>query len=212
MKEIQDKLASRGAAALTDRELLALLVDDAALADTLLEQVGSSLLRLAAEELPRLRMMGGLGLRRARTLGAAAEFGRRIAAAQAQAIDSIENTQDVVRFFRPQLETLDHEECWVVYLSASNRILEHRRISQGGVVATIVDHRLIVKRALELLATRLILIHNHPSGSPEPSADDRLLTERVAKAAALFDIRLVDHVIISREGHFSFYAAGALSK
>ncbi|MDE5624413.1 MAG: JAB domain-containing protein, partial [Alistipes sp.] len=100
--------------------------------------------------------------------------------------------------------------CWVVYLSASNRILESWRVSQGGVVATIVDHRLIVKRALELLATRMILAHNHPSGTAEPSADDKVLTERVGAAAALFDIRLVDHVIISREGYFSFYLSKML--
>ncbi|MCM1150675.1 MAG: DNA repair protein RadC [Alistipes sp.] len=212
MKNIQDKLASRGAESLSDRELLALLVEDPGLADTLLEMTGGSLVRLAAEELPRLRMMGGLGLRRARVLAAAAEFGRRVAASQAQTLDSMSGTEDVLRFFRPQLEKLDHEECWVVYLSSSNRILEHRRISQGGVRGTIVDHRLIIKRALELLAMRLILIHNHPSGNAGPSQDDRTLTERVSKAAALFDIRLVDHVIISREGHFSFYSSGLLKE
>ena len=112
--------------------------------------------------------------------------------------------------FRPQLERLAHEECWVIYLTASNRIIERQRVSQGGVTATVVDHRLIVKRALELLATQLILIHNHPSGAAEASAQDRLLTEKVARAAALFDIRLLDHLIISREGDFSFLRAGLL--
>ena len=210
MKNIHDKLAARGARSLSDRELLALLVDDLQLADTLLESAGGSLSRLACEELPRLRMMGGLGLQRARSLVAAAEFGRRVSVSQAQAIERMGKTEDVVRFFRPQLEMLDYEECWAVYLSATNRILEHRRVSQGGVAATIVDHRLIVKRALELLAMRLVLIHNHPSGTAEPSEGDRLLTERLSKAAGLFDIRLVDHVIIARDGHFSFHTAGLL--
>lgn len=210
MKNIHDKLASRGAESLTDRELLALLVEDLQLADTLLESAGGSLLRLASEELPRLRMMGGLGLQRARSLVAAAELGRRVAASKAQTMEWMGNTEDVLRFFRPRLEKLDYEECWAVYLSRTNRILEHRRVSQGGMLATIVDHRLIVKRALELLAMRLILIHNHPSGTAEPSESDRQLTDRVSKAAALFDIRLVDHVIIAREGHFSFYSSGLL--
>ena len=210
MKNLYDKLASRGAAALSDRELLAVLTDDRTTADALFKASGGSLVRLASEELTRLRMIGGLGLQRARLLTAAAEFGRRVAALQVEESDTLTTTADVIHYFRPRLEMLDREECWAVYLSASNRILESWRVSQGGVVATIVDHRLIVKRALELLATRMILAHNHPSGTAEPSADDKVLTERVGAAAALFDIRLVDHVIISREGYFSFYLSKML--
>ena len=113
----------------------------------------------------------------------------------------------MVALFRPQLETLAYEECWAVYLTSSNRIIERQRISQGGVQGTVVDHRLVVKRA-ELLATQLVLIHNHPSGAAAPSPQDKVLTERVAQAAALFDIRLLDHIIIAREGDFSFLRAG----
>ncbi len=210
MKNLHDKLAARGARALDDDELLALLTDDFRTAEALLAASGGSLARLAAEELSRLRMMGGLGLQRARLLLAAAEFGRRVAAAQAQETVTITGSDDVVRLFRPQLEDLAHEECWVLHLSGSNRILERQRVSQGGVDCTIVDHRLIVKRALELLATRLILVHNHPSGSADASEPDRLLTERLAQAAALFDIRLVDHLVIARQGHYSFCKAGLL--
>ena len=83
----------------------------------------------------------------------------------------------MVRLFRPQLERLSYEECWAVFLSSSNRVIERYRISQGGVTGTVVDHRLIVKRALELLATQLILVHNHPSGTPEASAQDKALTD-----------------------------------
>ena len=106
----------------------------------------------------------------------------------------------MVALFRPQLETLAYEECWAVYLTSSNRIIERQRISQGGVQGTVVDHRLIVKQ--------LVLIHNHPSGAAAPSPQDKVLTERVAQAAALFDIRLLDHIIIAREGDFSFLRAG----
>ena len=207
MKQIADKMAARGVAALDDRELLALLLDDEQAADALWQASGESLERLARTELPRLRMLGGLGLRRARLLLAAAEYGRRVAEAQSAAAEVIATSDDVVRLFRPRLERLDHEECWVVYLTSSNRIIERQRVSQGGVQGTVVDHRLIVKRALELLATQLILVHNHPSGAAEASPQDRVLTERIARAAALFDIRLLDHLIVA---DFSFLREGLL--
>lgn len=203
-------MAARGAEALDDAELLALLTEDEQTARALLEAYDGSLAGIAGESEARLRMVGGLGLKRARRLLAAAEFGRRVAAARAVEADFVTTSDDVVRLFRPQLERLAHEECWVVYLTASNRIIERQRVSQGGVTGTVVDHRLIVKRALELLATQLILIHNHPSGTPEASPQDKMLTERVARAAELFDIRLLDHIIIAREGDFSFLREGLM--
>lgn len=211
MQNIRNKMTSRGVEALDDRELLSLLLDDEQMAELLLSTYGGSLSRLASENEARLRMVGGLGLRRARMLLLAAEFGRRVAAAGAAESEFIATSDDVVRIFRPQLERLTHEECWAVYLTASNRVIERQRVSQGGVTGTVVDHRLIIKRALELLATQLILIHNHPSGTPEASAQDRALTERIANAAALFDIRLLDHVIIARGGSdFSFRREGLI--
>ena len=194
-------MAARGVDALTDRELLSLLTEDEQSAEALLAAYGGSLARVGSEEAARLRMIGGLGLRRARMLLAAAEF----------ETDVVSSSDDVVRLFRPQLETLSHEECWAVYLTSSNRIIERQRVSQGGVQGTVVDHRLIIKRALELLATQLILIHNHPSGAAEASPQDKVLTERIAQAAALFDIRLLDHIIIAREGDFSFLREGLIS-
>ena len=210
MQDIRNKMASRGVEALDDRELLSLLVEDEMLAGVLWEACGGSLVRLAAEPEARLRMIGGLGLKRARLLLTAAEFGRRVAVSGAAESDFVASSDDVVRLFRPRLERLTHEECWAVYLTSSNRIIERQRVSQGGVTGTVVDHRLIVKRALELLATQLILIHNHPSGTPEASAQDKLLTERIAKAAALFDIRLLDHLILARDGDFSFRREGLI--
>lgn len=205
-------MAARGVDALTDRELLSLLTEDEQSAEALLAAYGGSLARVGSEEAARLRMIGGLGLRRARMLLAAAELGRRrITAARAAETDVVSSSDDVVRLFRPQLETLSHEECWAVYLTSSNRIIERQRVSQGGVQGTVVDHRLIIKRALELLATQLILIHNHPSGAAEASPQDKVLTERIAQAAALFDIRLLDHIIIAREGDFSFLREGLIS-
>ena len=134
----------------------------------------------------------------------ATELGRRATAATAAATATVTTDADVVRIMRPILDAMGHEECWAIYLTSSNRIIEHCRVSQGGVQATVVDHRLIVKRALELLATQIILVHNHPSGTAAPSDADRTLTIRIRDAAALFDIRLTDHIIIAREGEFSF--------
>ena len=193
MKTITDKMTARGVESLSDAELLAVLTDDEQTAGALLAACGGALARIGSEDAARLRMV---------------EFGRRVAASRAAEADVIATSDDVVALFRPQLETLAYEECWAVYLTSSNRIIERQRISQGGVQGTVVDHRLVVKRALELLATQLVLIHNHPSGAAAPSPQDKVLTERVAQAAALFDIRLLDHIIIAREGDFSFLRAG----
>lgn len=211
MDSLNDKIALRGAESLSDKELLTMLTGDEATAETLLEETGGSIEKLARLNLSRLRMLGGLGLHRARLLAAAAEYGRRIATKQAiEANLVIRESNDIVQLFHPQLEGLDHEECWAVYLTTSNRIIERQRISQGGVRATVVDSKLVVKRALELLASQLILIHNHPSGETKPSSEDKIMTDRIARAAALFDIRLLDHIIISREGDFSFRSAGLI--
>ena len=211
MNPIPDKLALHGPESLSDKELLTLLTGDEALAGALLEAAGGSLARLAQFDRSRLRMIGGLGLRRAQLLAAAAEYGRRIAVRQALDADRvIRESTDIVQIFRPQLEGLAHEECWALYLTASNRIIEQQRISQGGLQATVVDARIIIKRALELLAAQLVLVHNHPSGAAEPSPQDKILTEKVARAAALFDIRLLDHIILAREGDYSFRRAGLI--
>lgn len=210
MQPLYDKALSRGIASLSDEELLTLLVEEPGVAASVLRSCGGSLASVAAEEPARLRMVGGLGRNRALRLLAAAEFGRRVAESRAGEADVIATSDDVVHLFRPKLQRLDHEECWVLYLTSSNRIVELQRVSQGGVQGTVVDYRLIIKRALELLATQLIMVHNHPSGAAEPSPQDKVLTERIARAAALFDIRLLDHLIISREGDFSFLREGLL--
>ena len=216
MKSLHDKLMARGAAAISDAELLALLLESSAggfdamaVAQSLLKQYGS-LADVARCGLSRLRMAEGIGLKRAERLHLAAEFGRRVVAVANQNTESINSDEDVVRIMRPMVEDMKHEECWVLYLTNSNRILDRQRVSQGGIQATVVDHRLIVKRALELLATKFVLVHNHPSGLALPSESDKVLTKRITDAAALFEIAVVDHIIISREGHFSFRREGLL--
>lgn len=216
MKNTLDKLHSRGAESLSDEELLAVVVADGAgdrqaptLASDLLGEAGS-LQSLAATDVSRLRMMSGMGIMRALRLKAAAEVGRRVAVAESAAVDTIASDKDVVRIMRPVLGGLQHEECWALYLASSGKLLERMRISSGGVQATVVDYRLIVKRAIELLAVQVVLVHNHPSGSAEPSVQDHKLTERVDEACRLFDIRLLDHIVIARGDHFSFRGKGVL--
>ena len=216
MKNLHNKLSSRGVSSLEDKELLALLIESAddsrdamQVAERMLAECGS-LSALVRLPLPRLRMVEGMGLRRAERLQLASELGRRVAASSTGEMSSITTDEDVVRVMRPLFDGMRHEECWVLYLTSSNRIIERQRVSQGGVQATVVDHRLIVKRALELLSTQIIMVHNHPSGAAEPSPADKVLTSKVKDAAALFDIRLLDHVIISAEGEYSFRRNGIL--
>ncbi|MCH5335682.1 MAG: DNA repair protein RadC [Alistipes sp.] len=217
MKRLLDKLRARGLQSLSDAELLAAIMGDGdgeqadEIAGRVLAETGG-LAAIADMELSRLRMSGGMGYMRAVRLAAAVELGRRMNAAAGLRRLSISTETDAERLFRPQLENLKHEECWVLYLSSANEIIERTLISRGGVQATVVDYRLIVKRALELLSTRMILVHNHPSGTAAPSEQDRVLTERVAAAAALFDIELLDHLIISRTECFGFRRAGLLGK
>lgn len=217
MREIVDRLQSRGAESLTDKELLAVILAESlgderavAFAEELMAEAGKSVQRLVDYDVARLRMLGGLGRMRALRLKAVRECGRRLAAADAEHHDIISSDADVVRIMEPQLADLQHEECWALYLASSGRVLERMRISQGGVQSTVVDCKLIIKRALELLAVQIVLVHNHPSGSAVPSEQDRSLTERVQDAARLFDIRLLDHVIIARGDHYSFRGKGLL--
>lgn len=216
MDLLTNKIVTRGIGSLTDAELLSLLLDEGSttlsahdMAEKILTECGS-LSAAGRTDIARLRMIEGVGLKRAVRIAAAAEFGRRFMKSQAEEIDSIAASDDVVNIFRPLFEGLRHEECWVLYLTNSNRIIERQRLSHGGVQGTVVDRRLVAKRALELLATQVIMIHNHPSGDPHPSDGDKALTRSVDEALKLFDIHLLDHIIIAGSGSYSFKQSGLL--
>lgn len=209
MQYIREKIALRGIETLSDTELLTLILDDQSLAERVLSEC-ASLNSLVAMPVSRLRMIAGLGTRRAELILSSIELGRRISSNNGAVEQTITSSDDVVAIMRPLLKELKHEECWAIYLTNSNRIIERYRISQGGVQATVVDQRLIVKRALELLSTRIIIAHNHPSGSAKPSSADFEITERIKEATALFDIQLLDHIIISATESYSFKSAGKL--
>ena len=199
----------RGYESLSEEELLTALLEDRGIASALLAECGS-LAGIAQTPASRLRMIAGLGAKRCELLLASAELGRRISSNNGAVQQTISSSDDVVAVMLPLLKELKHEECWAIYLTNSNRIIERTRISQGGVQATVVDHRLIVKRALELLSTRIIIVHNHPSGSATPSGADLDITAKIKEATALFDIQLLDHIVISSTESYSFKNNGKL--
>ena len=209
MKDIRDKQRLRGIEALSDEELLTLLLEDANMAASLLGECGS-LASIASTPQARLRMIAGLGAKRSELISVAAEIGKRISHCNNNTPNTITSSDDVVAYMAPLLKELKHEECWAIYLTNSNRIIERYRISQGGIQATTVDQRIVVKRALELLSTRIIIVHNHPSGSAMPSEADHRLTSHIKEATRLFDIELLDHIIISSGDSYSFKSNGNL--
>jgi DNA repair protein RadC len=209
MQKIREKVALRGYASLTEEEILTLLLEDNALAQALLNEYGS-LNSIAKQQPSRLRMVAGLGAKLAERVLLSAELGRRLVSTDGAFERTITSSDDIVEVMRPMLKDLKHEECWAIFLTNSNRIIERFRISQGGVQATVVDQRIVVKRALELLSTRIILVHNHPSGSATPSQADFDITNKIKSATSLLDIQLLDHIIISATESYSFKSNGKL--
>lgn len=209
MQELRNKIALTGIKSLSEVELLTILLEDKSLAERLIAECGS-LAAIASMQPSRLRMVAGLGAKLTERVQSAVEIGHRVASANRAIEETISSSDDVVRIMRPILQDKKHEECWVLFLTNSNRIIEKRCISQGGVQATVVDHRLIVKRALELLSTRIIVLHNHPSGNTTPSQADVDITAKIKQAAVLFDIQLLDHIIISESESYSFKSNGKL--
>lgn len=208
MRLVRERLVRGGAGSLGDEELLGVLVGEKA--EGLLEECGS-LHGLADKGFGALRVAAGLGSTGAATLAAALELGRRVAAAEASNLpNKIASNEDVIDIFRPQLAALSYEEFWVLFLSGANTVVGREKIGQGGVAGGTVDHRIVVKRAVELLASAIILVHNHPTGMAEPSGEDGAITRRIVEAASLFDIAVVDHLILTSGGAFSFRHANLL--
>ncbi len=209
-REAREKIVVSGAGSLSDPELLALLIREGTellspieLAEKILADFGGSLSELASGSVSRIRQTAGCGTKRAAIIAAAAELARRITAEKALAVDTVTSKEDVANIFAP-LADLQHEEFWVLYLTSGGKVVDRSKVSQGGVSGTVVDYKLVVKRAVELLVSSIILVHNHPSGVAQPSREDVAITEMVSTAAALFDINVVDHIIISSGGTFSF--------
>lgn len=218
-REVRQRLVARGAEELSVAELVSLVIaapkggEAVAMANELMESVGGSVTELAHRNMGELRQMAGLGAESASRLVAAFELGRRavVTEGEEQRRGVIHDRNDIVAMFTPLLGGLNHEEMWVLYLSSSNRVIERRKVSVGGSSSLVTDCKLIIKRALDDVAQSIIVVHNHPSGTPEASQQDKVFTERLRECAALFDIALLDHVIICKGGaSYSFRAEGLL--
>ncbi len=207
----REKLLTKGLRSLSDAELLAILIGAGTreasavdLAKHILGSAGNNLNDLSRLSVHDLKKFRGIGEARAITIVAAMELGRRRKLEEVRRKKQITTSRDVFDFFHPFVGDLSHEEFWVLYLSRSNRILASKQISRGGIAGTVIDIRLILKDALENTATSLIICHNHPSGTLQPSEADKEITRKIARAAEIMDLRLLDHIIIGEGSYFSF--------
>lgn len=215
----REKALAQGIRALSDAELVAIIFGGG-LPGMSVVDMARGILRDCDGRVDRLasltmdEMMGkykGVGPAKAVSLAAAFELGRRNREQASLHEDpQIRSSADVVRLMQPTLESLEYEEFWVLMLSRSNRVRYRRCISHGGTASTVVDVKLLLKRALDCLAEGIILVHNHPSGNPSPSGQDDSLTRRIKEGAALLDIRVLDHVIIARGNSYSYMDNGRL--
>ena len=146
----------------------------------------------------------GIGEAKAIKITAAMELGRRHKLAQIQKRLKITSSQTVFDIMQPLLGSLEHEEFWVLYLNNSNSVLYKLQVSKGGITGTVVDVRLILKKAIELVAVAIILVHNHPSGNMRPSDADRHVTQKLKKGASTLEIKVLDHLIVTEKTYFSF--------
>jgi DNA repair protein RadC len=215
----REKLLLKGPQALTDSELLAILIrtgkrDSNAvdLAREVLKTVKDNLHELGKRPLRELMKIKGIGQAKAMTIAAALELGRRRQSTMSLEKPVIKDSREVAGYLRPLLADYGHEVFGVLYLNQSGRINHFEIISQGGITGTIVDPRLIFKRALEIDAVSLIVCHNHPSGSLRPSKADEALTSKLCEGAKLLDIKLLDHIIVGDGGYYSFADEGLLKK
>jgi DNA repair protein RadC len=213
----RERLRALGAAALTTSELLALLLGTATTgrsatetASEILQRAGGSLRRLGQMPIASLTELPGLGEVRALAVHAALEIGRRLAAESVDEGEPMRGPRDVWRFYAPRLEGLTVEEFHVAALDAQHRLERDILISRGILNSSLVHPREVFREAIAERAASLVLVHNHPSGDPTPSTDDRAVTSQLVAAGRLLDIPIQDHIVIGRGRFVSFAEAGML--
>jgi DNA repair protein RadC len=208
----REKLINKGPEALSNVELLAILLRTGRGGANVID-VSRELLLGAEEKLVNLAMMNmrnlcrisGVGPGKAVTLAAAFELGRRVSMELVTGtMMALSTPQAVYRLMLPVMRDLDHEECWALYLNKSNKLLSKERLTIGGMDSTVIDNRMVLRKALDNKAAGLILVHNHPSGSALPSNADLEQTRSLNKALKTCGISLVDHVIIAGNSYYSF--------
>lgn len=207
----REKLIEQGVKRLTDAELLAILIGSGntkqnavELARDILDGADNNLFRLGQKTIDDfVTAYNGIGTAKAVTIVAAMELGRRRKDNEYSVI-KITSSTDVYDFFYPLIGDANHEEFWVLYLNRANRVIAKEQISSGGTAGTVVDEKLIIRSALLKYAESLILCHNHPSGNINPSEQDKVITQKIKSASAFFSIKLLDHIIVTGNGFFSF--------
>lgn len=214
----REKMLLKGVASLSDAELLGILIASGnknetavELAQRILHSVGNNLNQLGKLEIKDLiKNFNGIGEAKAITIVAAMELGKRRKLAEAIIQSVIKTSSQVFDLLHPVLADLRHEETWMIFLNQSNRVLKKTQISKGGLNSSIVDIRMVMKDAIDSLASAMILCHNHPSGNLEPSNDDDLITRKLSAAGSLLNIPLLDHVIVCDEGYYSYADKGRM--
>uniref|UniRef100_UPI003216B508 RadC family protein n=1 Tax=uncultured Draconibacterium sp. TaxID=1573823 RepID=UPI003216B508 len=214
----REKLISKGARSLTDAELIAILIGSGNTEETAVElsrriltSVDNNLNDLGRKNADFLKAFNGIGEAKAVTIVAALELGKRRKEADVFSKNKITGSNDVADFFQPLLGDLNHEEFWIMLLNRGNIIIDTFMISQGGISGTVIDVRLILKNALDKMASSIILCHNHPSGTMQASDADLKITRKIKSAAEIMDITVLDHIIIGQNKYLSFADEGILN-
>jgi DNA repair protein RadC len=213
----REKLLSQGRRALTDAELLAILIGSGSknesaveLCRRILADVNNNLRTLSMMEVSELSMYKGIGEAKAIAILAALELARRKNDLPAEERKLVNSSRFVYNFMKPILQDLPHEEFWTLYLNTGYKILDKQLIGRGGNDFTPVDVRIILRSALSLKAHAIILVHNHPSGTLYPSNADNILTQKIVEASKIMDIRVADHLIFTDNGYYSFKDEGII--
>lgn len=213
----RERMLAHGCSVLSNAELLAIMLGSGTTKETVLDVskrilwgVDEDLNKLGKLTVSELCRFHGIGKVRAITIAAALELGRRRKGAEITEKLKIKSAMDIFSIFHPILSDLPYEEFWVVLLNRQNGIISKTRVSQGGTNTTVVDVKLIVKPALDQLASAVIAVHNHPSGSLNASREDINVTQKIKTALSYFDILLHDHVIVADNGFLSFANEGLL--
>lgn len=214
----REKLLSKGPRSLSDAELIAILIGSGNLDETavelsrrILSAVDHNLNELGRKNIDFLKAFNGIGEAKAVSIAAALELGKRRKEAEVFNKNKITGSKDAADFFFPMLGDLNHEEFWVMLLNRGNKIIDTFMISQGGISGTVIDVRLILKSALEKMASSIILCHNHPSGTMQASDADMKITRKIKNAAEIMDIAVLDHLIIGQNNYLSFADEGLLN-
>lgn len=207
-----EKMLGKGAGALSNSELLAVLLRSGTsgmnvmeLSRTLLGGADNSLTRLSAMSVEQLTRLPGLGRTKAAVLQAAFELGRRFQSERCwEGKETIDGADKVFAIMLPLLKGLTHEQLWALFLNRANYLIGKEMLSRGGMSATVIDQKMVIIRAMEKKASSVIIVHNHPSGNPRPGMEDLKQTQRLREALKNVDLTLTDHVIICDDGYYSF--------